>query len=190
MRFVVSISILSPPFLWVPWVLCALIRTRIRAIRAECGEETHSASPSTNWLPLNLGYPWSSNRDMQNFIHSLDQTNFLEFSCRRLFSISLGWNPKGDWREESSRGKLAFIWCFRFFSQNCHRAVHPNEIHFSPFRKNSLILKFVTEKETKRYRLTRLTRLISSFKQKSVNSDKSVAQRKFSNSRIRDRKRI
>ena len=59
-----------------------------------------------------------------------------------------------------------------------------------PFQQNnSQILKFVIEKETKRYRFSRLTRLISSFKQKSVKSDKSVAQRKFSNSRIRDRKR-
>ena len=50
------------PFLWVPWVLCALIRTSIRAIRAECGEETHSASPSTHRFPFNLGYPWSANK--------------------------------------------------------------------------------------------------------------------------------
>ncbi len=41
--------------------LCAFIRTRIRAIRAECGEETHSASLSTHWYPLNPGYPWSTN---------------------------------------------------------------------------------------------------------------------------------
>ena len=46
-RFVVSISVLTPLFLWFPWFLCALIRTSIRAIRAECGEVTHSASPST-----------------------------------------------------------------------------------------------------------------------------------------------
>ena len=43
------------------WNLCALIRTRIRAIRAECGEETHSASPSTHRSPFNPGYPWSAN---------------------------------------------------------------------------------------------------------------------------------
>ena len=58
------------------------------------------------------------------------------------------------------------------------------------FFSNSIILKFEIERENKRYRFSRLTRLISSFKQKSVKSDKSVAQRKFSNSRIRDRKRI
>ncbi len=57
------------------------------------------------------------------------------------------------------------------------------------FFSNSIILKFEIERENKRYRFSRLTRLISSFKQKSVKSDKSVAQRKFSNSRIRDRKR-
>ena len=56
-----EISIWHHPFLWVQWVLCALIRTRIRVIRAECGEETHSASPSTHWSPLNPGYPWSTN---------------------------------------------------------------------------------------------------------------------------------
>ena len=49
------------PFLWVPWVLCALVRTSIRVIRAECGEETHSVSPSTHSYPFNLGYPWSAN---------------------------------------------------------------------------------------------------------------------------------
>ena len=43
------------------WNLCALIRTSIRVIRAECGEETHSASPSTHRYPFNLGYPWSAN---------------------------------------------------------------------------------------------------------------------------------
>ena len=57
------------------------------------------------------------------------------------------------------------------------------------FFSNSIILKFEIERENKRYRFSRLTRLISSFKQKSVKSDKSVAQRKFSNSLIRDRKR-
>ena len=43
------------------WNLCALIRTSIRVIRAECGEETHSASPSTHKSPLNPCYPWSAN---------------------------------------------------------------------------------------------------------------------------------
>ena len=36
---------------------CALIRTSIRVIRAECGEETHSASSSTHQSPLNPDYP-------------------------------------------------------------------------------------------------------------------------------------
>ena len=48
-------------------------RTSIRVIRAECGAETHSASPSTHWYPLNLGYPWSANP-------------FSSFSSFRLFS--------------------------------------------------------------------------------------------------------
>ena len=47
--------------LWNPWNLCALIRTSIRAIRAECGEVTHSASPSTHRYPYNPDYPWSAN---------------------------------------------------------------------------------------------------------------------------------
>ena len=37
--------------------LCAFIWTRIRVIRAECGEETHSASLSTHQSPLNPDYP-------------------------------------------------------------------------------------------------------------------------------------
>ena len=37
--------------------LCALIRTGIRVIRAECGEVTHSASPLAHRYPLNLSYP-------------------------------------------------------------------------------------------------------------------------------------
>ena len=65
------------PFLWVLRVLCALIRTCIRAIRAECGEETHSASPSTHRYPFNLGYPWSIDQNKQNFIpNSLDSRIF------------------------------------------------------------------------------------------------------------------
>ena len=59
-RFVVSITTLTPPFLWFPWNLRALIRTSIRVIRAECGEVTHSASPSTHRYPYNPDYPWSA----------------------------------------------------------------------------------------------------------------------------------
>ena len=66
------------------------------------------------------------------FVYSSGQSKILKsyFSAIAIFDF-IRINPKGDRRKESSRGKLAFIWCFRYFGQNCHRAVRPNEIHFS-----------------------------------------------------------